>query len=333
MIQSRSNNFTLMRLLFALLVVYSHSYATLGIDEPEFMGRTTGSFAVQAFFILSGYLVAGSFLTTSPRSYIARRVLRVVPALFIAYSLSMFAASYFDRYPQNAYHEANGPIWTITWEVLLYIILFFVGIMGLLSREIVGACYLTGVILFFAMFDLKAPHAAMVTLFLLFGGGVLIRLTETTINMRFCGLLSIGILAALYIPVTAQVLFLLKAATPFQFGGTLRFDHLRWILSVIGFPYAIIWVARYAPFNLPVKNDYSYGVYLFAWPIQQIIVHFGLVSGPLQMFAMALPLSLLCGALSWHLVERHAIRLGHTRWRDMLPQRPLVATQRPPRTS
>jgi peptidoglycan/LPS O-acetylase OafA/YrhL len=320
----RSNNFTLMRLIFAVLVVYSHSHAIIDIEEPNIFARTAGSFAVQCFFAISGYLVCGSFLTTTTGGYLARRVARVAPALIIAYAVSTWAFDFFDGYPRNALHQSNGPIWTITWEVLLYIILFFVGITGLLNRAAIGGAYLSCIVLLFATLDPFAPQAMMIGLFLLFGGGVFLRLNEDSIDMRLCGLIAISALVLFYIPPAREWLFLLKSAIPFVFGGTLRFDHLQWAISLIALPYALVLVAQYFPVSIPVRNDYSYGVYLFAWPIQQIIVHIAAYYGypltPLKVFAAALPLSLICGALSWHLVERHAIRLGHMRWRDLRPR-------------
>lgn len=327
----RSNNFTLMRLIFAVMVIYSHSHAIIDITEPVIFARTAGAFAVQSFFAISGYLVCGSFLTTAPAGYLARRIARVFPALIVAYAFSMWAFDYFGGYPRNALHESNGPLWTITWEVLLYILLFFVGILGLLNRSAMGGAYLACIVIFLVTLDPAAPQAMMVGLFLLFGGGAFLRLNEDSIDMRLCGGIAISALVLLYVSPAKEALFLLISAIPFVFGSSLHFDHLQWAVSLIALPYALLLLARYFPVSLPLRNDYSYGVYLFAWPIQQITVHaaayYGYPLTPLKVFAVALPLSLLCGALSWHLVERHAIRLGHTRWRDLSPRRALAASK------
>lgn len=54
-------------------------------------------------------------------------------------------------------------------------------------------------------------------------------------------------------------------------------------------------------------GDYSYGTYVYAFPIQQLVAWCGVVS-PLWNIALALPLTLLCAILSWHLVEAPALR-------------------------
>jgi peptidoglycan/LPS O-acetylase OafA/YrhL len=53
-------------------------------------------------------------------------------------------------------------------------------------------------------------------------------------------------------------------------------------------------------------GDYSYGIYIYAFPIQQLGAHMGFTT-PLANIAFALPLTLVCAMLSWHLVERPAL--------------------------
>lgn len=55
-------------------------------------------------------------------------------------------------------------------------------------------------------------------------------------------------------------------------------------------------------------GDYSYGMYIYAFPIQQIMAHEGMRT-PLSNIAAALPVTLLLAVLSWHLVEEPALRL------------------------
>ena len=122
--------------------------------------------------------------------------------------------------------------------------------------------------------------------------------------MRLCGLTAIGIFDRAVRP-----------AVSFLLGPVFPFEHLRWMASVMCLPYALIWVARYAPLSFPVKSDYSYGVYLSAWPIQQAATHLAKVNSvtllAFGMFAIGLTGSLLCTLASWHLLEKHAIRLSH----------------------
>jgi peptidoglycan/LPS O-acetylase OafA/YrhL len=81
-------------------------------------------------------------------------------------------------------------------------------------------------------------------------------------------------------------------------------------LFVLALSYAVF-VAGHLPGRLRAYNrlgDYSYGTYIYAFPIQQLVAFWG-ATLPLANIAAALPLTLLCAVLSWHLVERPALRL------------------------
>ena len=67
---------------------------------------------------------------------------------------------------------------------------------------------------------------------------------------------------------------------------------------------------RWRAFNR--LGDYSYGLYIFSFPIQQILVaKLGapVASSPGVLLATALPLALALAALSWHAVEQPALRV------------------------
>ncbi|PJE28075.1 hypothetical protein CVM52_26265, partial [Pseudooceanicola lipolyticus] len=53
-------------------------------------------------------------------------------------------------------------------------------------------------------------------------------------------------------------------------------------------------------------GDYSYGMYIYAFPLQQLAAHWGMLS-PGQNIALALALTLPCAVLSWHLIEKPAL--------------------------
>lgn len=308
----RSDNFTLMRLAFACMVIYSHSYAVLGQPEPVFLGRSLGTFAVDSFFALSGYLVCGSFLNTSRSSFVLRRFMRIAPALFVFYQLALIAWRYCDGYPHNPTPYVNSPVWTIAWEIILYCLLFLIGITGMLDRFVIGSVYLSATVLSFVIFDPNSTTQTVVgQMFMLFTAGSLIKLVEAEIDMRLCGMIAIAVLVVLYVPQLAMSVAYLKDHIPFSFGPPFPFEHLRWMTSIVCLPYALIAIARYSPFSILIKSDYSYGVYLSAWPIQQVTVHTALASHPLTVFLISVCLSLLAAAMSWHFLEKYAIQLSH----------------------
>jgi peptidoglycan/LPS O-acetylase OafA/YrhL len=56
-------------------------------------------------------------------------------------------------------------------------------------------------------------------------------------------------------------------------------------------------------------GDYSYGLYLYGYPSQQLVAHWFPQFGPWRMAALALPLALCCAIASWHCVEKPFLRL------------------------
>ena len=95
--QSRENNFNIIRLLAALLVIYVHSFAIfkINIDEPIakvlHSGVSLGEFAVYVFFIISGYLITASFVRSKSNwHYFKARLLRIYPGLMAVMLLTAF---------------------------------------------------------------------------------------------------------------------------------------------------------------------------------------------------------------------------------------------------
>jgi len=89
--------------------------------------------------------------------------------------------------------------------------------------------------------------------------------------------------------------------------------------------YAVFWLA-YVP-NLHWFNrmgDYSYGLYIYAFPIEQTLRQSFPAILPLQLFAAASVLTLACAMLSWHLVEAPALKLKSMNFRDLLRRRVTV---------
>jgi len=338
----RDNRLTAIRLAAALAVLVSHAWPlTLGpgAAEPlaETTGRTLGTWAVMVFFALSGFLIAGSWARV-PRAgrFLGLRAARLLPGLWAALILvalvmgPMVTALPWRDYltdpalwrhlavngslialdpalpgvfDANPYPALQGSIWTLGYEALCYLALLALGLSGALARD-----GLAGAVLGLAM--------AAATLVLALGAeAVPIRLYR---------------LAELGLPFAAGALIWhARAAVPLS--GALAAALVALALVAAGTPagppatalavaYGTLWLGlapgpgRKAAARLP---DYSYGLYLYAFPVQALAVHLGdPAAGPQSPWvnvALAVPLTLALAALSWHLVERPCLDAARRR--------------------
>jgi len=166
------NSFDTLRLFFAVLVIFSHSYP-LGRGsndtEPLFVlthGQITfGNVSVWAFFVISGFLIAQSWTRSpNPLKFLKRRVARIYPGFIVAALLTAlvvvpFAAGPTTRqsisigslllqtlrlqnldvspvFVYNAHPNVlNGSLWSVPFEFWCYIGILLLGVMGILKRR------------------------------------------------------------------------------------------------------------------------------------------------------------------------------------------------------
>ena len=96
-VESKNNNFGFLRLLFAILVIVSHSAEAIDGNRSReiltniFGTLSFGEFAVDGFFLISGYLIHKSYENSSSlKSYFYKRVLRIYAGFIGAHILFIF---------------------------------------------------------------------------------------------------------------------------------------------------------------------------------------------------------------------------------------------------
>lgn len=336
-IQGRDNNFNLIRIIAAYAVLVNHSFtlATGRLNAQPFrmtIGMTIGDLAVDIFFLMSGFLVTASLLTRqSTIEFVWARVLRIYPALLTVLLLTVFGLGplftklsmyYYFTDPKlykyflkcltlitgvafelpgvfvgNPYEKlVNGSLWTLQYEVIMYAILAI--IWALLSvmpsfRQrafkctIISGAFLTGIYLILVDFILFGHF-----FYLFFTGSAFFILRDRIILSH-----------SIFI-ICLSVLLLATYNT-----------HMLTISYMTTLPYILFYVA-YIPSGFIREynklGDYSYGVYIYAWPVQQSIA--ALVPGVsiLSMVIISSATTLVFAALSWHLLEKRALNLkGH----------------------
>lgn len=328
----RDNNFNLIRAIAASGVLVSHAYPiSLGKTASQPLqdllhGLSLGTVCVWIFFAISGFFITRSFdQKRSVTSFLTARVLRLFPALATVLAITILVAGFlltvapparfwpatgdyfirnmllFDlRYtlpgvffgnPGGA--AINGSLWSLSYEVTCYAGVLICGVLGLLGhRKIFATMALVflGVYASAMFFDLNTRIEQLTRLGLPFLTGMVFYLWRREIPLSWgmlAGLTSLSV-AAWFTPLFLPV-----------FAVTLSY---------------VVFFAGYAQTPLLLNynrlGDYSYGVYIYAFPIQQLAAQSGLTT-PIANMAVSLPFTLICAMLSWHFVEGPAMRLRY----------------------
>jgi peptidoglycan/LPS O-acetylase OafA/YrhL len=331
----RDNNLNLLRFTAATAVVYAHSFGITNRTSKELFysifGIGLGDIGVDAFFIVSGFLVAKSFCSKDLKHFIWARIMRIYPALWVSGLLFVAVAGLFfgplspldfwsrhdtlsyllknatmfpgigaeTRLPfafDTGHTEFNTSLWTLPLELQMYILLSLLGIIGALRFPIV----LVGV----------AGFGAIGFLGDLFGWFHLLNMERARfIFMFFCGssfyllrdrIIMSGIFAS------ACVIALVAVAI-------LTSNHLlhRVVLAAV-LPFLTLWVG-FVPggyirrFNR--LGDYSYGVYILACPIQFYLAARYSNLSPWGLFAFSMLVIVPLAIISWKYLESRALRV------------------------
>ena len=345
----RNNSLGFLRFMLAALVIVNHAYPlggfNGGIDPMNSWSRgqeTFGGIAVGAFFVISGFLITRSFASSrSVRNFVWRRFLRIFPGFWVC--LLVTAAVFgsvawhvergtFDGYlastpspfdyvrrnfwitmnqydiggllaatpfGQRAGPAFNGSLWTLVYEVKCYIGLAVVGALGLVRRGRAALLALTAGLWLVALAEAVTPGNAE-KLWGTFADPYLLRLP-----LLFC----LGMVLYLYrdaVPMSGVLAGV--AAALIVVSVPLRMYHA---IGYLGFAYLWMWLAVRLPFRrFADRGDFSYGLYIYAFPVQQFGAlmgwhRFGIVPYILG----ALAVSLVLAVASWFLVEQPALKL------------------------
>lgn len=328
----RDNNIRLIRHLAALAVILFHCYALNARWPEDPIARLTGapvdlgSIGVQVFFALSGFLIAQSWcLRPSLRLFVEARVLRIYPALIAATAFTILAAAptailpigaflsdpqtihYFWRtasgiegtlplpvFSTNPFPFApNGSLWTLPVELRLYAGILAAGAVGVLARP-----------------RLAFPVALIVAVLLVYVPGPVSLLIES-VRVRSLAIIFVcGALAYVWrsrIPLSVIAASILLAS--YLGMGT---SFLRAVITLPMIVYITL-VFAYHP-RLQVERlargaDLSYGLYVYAFPVQQLLLWRWPGIGVGGLFFAAIPIIAAAAAASWYGIEKPALSL------------------------
>lgn len=330
------NGFDLVRLVAAIAVIFGHSFhifPTGGYSEPVtqlIQKNYTGTLAVGVFFFLSGILVTQSFaLNASPARFLLMRAFRIYPGAIVCLAIISFVIGpvvttlpvmdYFASrqvycyfadhvsllsifpiqcwglpgvFTENRIPSApNGSLWTLTPEIICYVYVLAFGMLGFIKTRIKILATLVAILVVHSV----APRAV-----LYFS------------DVEYSDILKVGLffMAGVFaysirdiLPIkTLYALPLVVAATVLQ--GTFVQEYALYLALF----YSVLVISASRPIRrVKLPGDYSYGVYIYGWPIQQTVAHFfpTLTSYPSNL--ITIPSALFAGYLSWKFVEEPAL--------------------------
>jgi peptidoglycan/LPS O-acetylase OafA/YrhL len=346
MMDGRQNCFDEIRLIGALMVIVGHGYVLTGQVAPNIFGHPIHSVGVKIFFVVSGYLITLSWQRDPDTlRYLIRRSLRIFPALaacviFTALIIgplytSLSAKDYFAHpvfrfyfwniglrpvfalpgvFADNPFSTAvNGSLWTLPVEFAAYLLTPF--FLTLSRVRVLGPIFLMGMIILWLRLDwagqVMPPDQIQTWVFY----DTNIFYAANRISYYWVGAIiaSLSLQRWLRLDVMCG---LVAAALLYQ--SLSEPTRLRsFVLPLLVFPYVTLAIAMRLK-ALPSLNwivrrgDYSYGLYLYAFPVQQaMIASFGIgwLANPVLHTVSVTAITLILAILSWHGIEKTALRL------------------------
>jgi peptidoglycan/LPS O-acetylase OafA/YrhL len=344
------NSLGLVRLILASAVIFHHSFPLAGLPDPFLLHTrgqgSIGSLAVAGFFVISGYLITKSGMNTDVMQFFWHRVLRIFPAYWTVLVVTAFAVgpalwamlgrgvgSYFREDGNGPVHYItanwnlsigtwgihdllatttpygrathasvfNGAIWTLSDEWICYLIIGLLVLFAVLTRARLIVPAVAALLFLAQIIDqvspgtlatispfLHDPNAVNLVFTFMVGATLAIFSKSVPFDNR------LGILSALILL------------------ATLRYGGYTTVGTLAG-AYFVLYLAARLPKRLQwvgQKNDYSYGVYIYGFLVQQVLANFGVWRLGYFPFAfISLAIALGCAWLSWHIVEKNAMRL------------------------
>jgi peptidoglycan/LPS O-acetylase OafA/YrhL len=333
-----------LRLLAAIAVLFSHSYPISGAGpDPLIFKTAVGDLAVSIFFVLSGFFIYTSSNTHSIKNYLILRIARILPPLiFVNASIVLVIAlflnkkggvlQYFSAEPSNPLiylfrnsflfgglqpgisntfkdlpfeYVVNGSLWTLPIEVKCYtlamILSYFVKRCG---KHFVLYASFTGILLLYWVelgttlpveeFISRSSLKLFVTFF---SGAILTRVSLAHLvrsRFLFC-----------FAPVSALLVFF-------------NYQPLAPIAYSILIPCLAIIPMKLSRFFVSLNDrDYSFGFYLWSFPLQQLIMNFRAETTPLSLSILAFGLTMMAAVFSWTFIEKPSLKYARS---SLLPE-------------
>jgi len=332
----KKNNFDLLRLLLALIVCLVHAYKLSGFEALRSMTEFLSSrVAVQAFFVVSGFLIVMSYERSSSLvSYTSKRIRRIYPAYAVVIMLAALGlvlvsnqsvSEYFSQswlkymlanlaflnflqptlpgvFEANRVPEVNGALWTLKVEVMFYC---FVPLLVSFLRRVPRLPFLLLVYVLSVGYSTFLIEAAART------GNPFYEQLSRQLPGQLCFFIA-GAALFYYLPLfERRVKLFVTLAAVVLVADT--WTPLPWLqpaaLAVIVLFFGLFLYAG----NFGKFGDFSYGVYILHFPLIQLLLNAGWsASHPWAFLVTAVSLTFVGAIVMWNLVEkRFLLRSSH----------------------
>ena len=325
-LDGHDNALNFIRLLLAASVILGHTVPVGGY--PESAWQTASGTAVNGFFAISGYLIAGSRMRLPLRGFLWRRALRLLPAFWVSLAVTaaviapLSALANGEKYVPGsalAYVVANATLYITQWDIqhLLTGVPFpgvWNGSLWTLWYE--AAVYVAAGLVLCIPRARRRPLPWFSLLFVLVAllqivsfGPVDLTATKAFQGFRLSGFFLAGMMLwaargrvplRWWIGIPSLALTYVSQSWPAPWS---------WCLVSLPFAYGLLWLGAVLPVRTGAINDLSYGTYIYAFPVQQLLVVLGAhtVLGFWGFAGAATLLTLGLAWLSWHMVEKPAL--------------------------
>ncbi len=325
---NRNETFDVLRFVFALSVIVSHSWELLLFGSPiHLFGGSLGNVAVRFFFVISGYYITKSYVhDDSPTVFVKKRVLRLAPAFIIAYFLSKICAIYCNHYIDNPtpYIE-NGVVWTLYYEISLYFVIMILGFFNILSKEVIGSILAILVGTMAISNGDGQINSVVLPLCVMFFFGSLLSFVD---NLNFKKIAVVFSIALVLLSIFWNKIYVYIAKFPLIYGPTISSDWLFYILCTLMLPVTIISIGKIVSLKNYIGADISYGVYIYAWPIQQTIIYlFHNEIAPELLLLITIIVVVPFSLISYHLIEKQFLKLKNISLKDFIKKHIICFTR------
>lgn len=332
---NRVNNFDFLRLLFASLVVFSHSFPLT--KNPQILSEVTnnqinlGGLSVNVFFIMSGFLIMNSLKRSkSSINYLWKRILRLFPGLivltiitlivlplyyigsniflektywtYLPNVLSLYRVQYTVSgiFKDNPYPNAiNGSLWSLSYEFTMYLFLLLLFTIKKKTKILLFVLVIAFVCSY--IFYVKYPDLFKNYFgFFWLDSEKLYMLSTYFLGGSLLTMFNLERINNRIVKVTLTILIVLSIY--FNYYALAAPIFLTVLIILIANSYNKI--LNFIPKKI---GDISYGVYIYGFLIQQSLMNYFKLNA-ITLFLISISITYIISYFSWHYIEKKALR-------------------------